>query len=136
MAGSIWSDWGFWGAGRTILGQSLRFSTKGRTGKLLNMWFPVKRKTKEFTTAGYGWCLAFVVLLGVALLADDAGAWIIVPEDFVFPEQPPDQDGDSVSDFLANCIFIANGSQSDIDNDGVGDDCDPDRDGDATSSVR
>ena len=41
-----------------------------------------------------------------------------------------DRDGDGVSDCVDNCPDVANATQSDIDDNGIGDACDPDRDGD------
>src|SRR5581483_568145 len=41
-----------------------------------------------------------------------------------------DQDGDGVPDVLDNCPAVPNADQADLDHDGVGDLCDPDRDGD------
>lgn len=43
-----------------------------------------------------------------------------------------DADGDSWPDVLDNCPRVANGEQDDADDDGVGDACDPDADGDRT----
>ncbi|MGK0362166.1 MAG: hypothetical protein ACI9U2_004486, partial [Bradymonadia bacterium] len=47
------------------------------------------------------------------------------------PDEPVmDRDGDGVPDDDDNCADIANASQSDLDDDGLGDACDDDRDGD------
>jgi len=46
------------------------------------------------------------------------------------PTPPPDADGDGVPDGSDNCPTIPNPAQSDIDSDGLGDQCDNDIDGD------
>lgn len=48
----------------------------------------------------------------------------------VDPPGLPDADGDGIPDELDNCPDVANSDQSDLDNDGMGDVCDDDRDGD------
>jgi hypothetical protein len=40
------------------------------------------------------------------------------------PAPPPDQDKDGVPDFRDNCVSVANPDQRDIDNDGIGTQCD------------
>ncbi|MBS1912770.1 MAG: thrombospondin type 3 repeat-containing protein [Bacteroidetes bacterium] len=42
----------------------------------------------------------------------------------------PDTDGDGIPDAMDNCPFVYNPLQSDIDHDGIGDECDTDIDGD------
>src|SRR5918992_319450 len=44
--------------------------------------------------------------------------------------EPPDADGDGVSDSIDNCPSTGNADQADADADGLGDACDSDRDGD------
>ena len=46
-----------------------------------------------------------------------------------------DVDGDGVVNAEDNCVFSPNDGQSDIDLDGLGDDCDPDRDGDGHANA-
>ena len=50
------------------------------------------------------------------------------------PSPPPtpigDNDGDGINNNLDNCVNVANADQADLDNDNLGDACDPDRDGD------
>ena len=46
-----------------------------------------------------------------------------------------DDDGDGVEDHTDNCDPVANGDQSDIDGDGVGDACDGDPDGDGVAAL-
>lgn len=41
-----------------------------------------------------------------------------------------DADGDGVPDYADNCPLVANAGQQDLDDDSIGDACDPDRDGD------
>ena len=41
-----------------------------------------------------------------------------------------DADGDGIADDQDNCPTVANADQADQDGDGIGDVCDPDRDGD------
>ncbi len=47
---------------------------------------------------------------------------------------PADTDGDGYNDDVDNCPQIANPGQEDLDNDGTGDVCDDDRDGDGTDN--
>jgi VCBS repeat-containing protein len=47
-----------------------------------------------------------------------------------------DSDADGTPDFSDTCPFVANPEQADLDEDGVGDVCDGDRDGDETPGVR
>ena len=48
---------------------------------------------------------------------------------------PPDDDGDGIADPDDNCPTAANPDQVDLDDDGIGDECDPDRDGDAVADA-
>ncbi|MCB9267294.1 MAG: T9SS type A sorting domain-containing protein [Lewinellaceae bacterium] len=47
---------------------------------------------------------------------------------------PQDGDGDGVADFEDNCPTTFNPGQADLDNDGLGDECDDDRDGDGVAN--
>ncbi|MDZ7781815.1 MAG: Ig domain-containing protein [Halioglobus sp.] len=47
----------------------------------------------------------------------------------------PDSDGDSIADAHDNCPQFANDSQADLDDDGIGDTCDDDVDGDGVVNV-
>ncbi|MCO6488237.1 MAG: thrombospondin type 3 repeat-containing protein [Phaeodactylibacter sp.] len=47
---------------------------------------------------------------------------------------PQDGDGDGVADFEDNCPTVFNPGQADLDNDGLGDACDSDRDGDGVDN--
>jgi len=46
-----------------------------------------------------------------------------------------DTDMDGIPDFLDNCPSVANNSQTDLDNDGIGDACESDTDGDGVSDA-
>jgi len=54
----------------------------------------------------------------------------MVPVDVV-PDDCLDTDGDGICDVIDNCVFIVNPDQSDCDNDGAGDLCELDTDGDS-----
>ncbi len=47
----------------------------------------------------------------------------------------PDADTDGVPDTADNCSMVANPAQEDLDSDGLGDSCDPDRDGDGRENA-
>src|SRR3990172_6884743 len=66
----------------------------------------------------------------------DAGTTIgdAVGEAFQCPA-PFDADGDGVFNFVDNCPFMHNPTQSDLDNDGLGDVCDPDSDADSDGKI-
>ncbi|MBW1879724.1 MAG: thrombospondin type 3 repeat-containing protein [Deltaproteobacteria bacterium] len=46
-----------------------------------------------------------------------------------------DDDGDGEPDATDNCPFQANADQSDLDEDGIGDECDSDVDGDGVADI-
>ena len=46
-----------------------------------------------------------------------------------------DGDGDGITDNADNCLLVANGSQTDLDGDGLGDSCDFNRDGDIAADI-
>ena len=50
--------------------------------------------------------------------------------DFACHADVADDDGDGIADQADNCPFVKNPLQADLDQDGLGDDCDPDDDGD------
>ena len=57
----------------------------------------------------------------------------------LFPNDPTeafDTDEDGIGDNGDNCVDIVNSDQSDIDFDGIGDECDDDKDGDRRKSKR
>ena len=56
---------------------------------------------------------------------NNASATIVVE-----PATAPDADNDGIPDATDNCPSLANPDQADLDNDGEGDVCDPDKDGD------
>jgi aminopeptidase N len=60
-------------------------------------------------------------------IALDPQNWVLNNESIV---SLPDGDGDGVPDSADNCQGLMNPVQADLDSDGVGDDCDPDIDGD------
>lgn len=49
--------------------------------------------------------------------------------------QVPDTDGDGITDDVDNCVSVANFGQADLDDDSLGDACDPDADGDVYDSI-
>ena len=64
----------------------------------------------------------------------DGGYVQVFYHGFVAVNPAEDPDGDGVADPLDNCPAVPNTNQSDIDDDGLGDVCDPDIDGDGTDN--
>jgi len=62
--------------------------------------------------------------------ASDGGVINSVLIEVCGTRDPNDFDGDTISNEIDNCPFVANADQSDIDGDGIGDVCDDDMDGD------
>lgn len=62
-----------------------------------------------------------------------AGLDLETPDEPPTPDDPQDSDGDGVSDDQDNCDNAWNPAQDDLDNDGLGDVCDSDKDGDGVS---
>jgi len=101
------------------------------------------------TSAGSGWTLADTLHSAVPAIADDFGkAMAVSPERFtvtsteqglqdVFTavDKVYDPDGDGVAAIADNCPDTANPSQGDVDQDGTGDACDDDIDGDTLSNA-
>ncbi len=54
---------------------------------------------------------------------------------FIIADTPTDADLDGVVDGDDNCLMVVNTSQSDVDGDGAGDDCDSDADGDGLDNT-
>jgi hypothetical protein len=67
----------------------------------------------------------------VSAVALDPDGWVL---DTTGALSLPDQDVDGVPDLQDNCAASGNPGQTDIDSDGLGDGCDPDRDGDARAN--
>ena len=65
---------------------------------------------------------------------DEVDASVFIPQTVVF-DDPPDEDLDGIIDDTDNCPSVANASQSDFDEDGIGDACDDDIDGDGVPSM-
>ncbi|MFT7623427.1 MAG: hypothetical protein ACI9WU_002610 [Myxococcota bacterium] len=66
---------------------------------------------------------------------DEGGAATTGGTGIVPPLPPQDTDGDGVPDKNDNCVFEANPEQLDLDEDMVGDTCDPDLDGDGINDA-
>ncbi len=67
----------------------------------------------------------------VSAVALDPDGWVL---DTTGTVSLPDGDADGVPDLQDNCVTPGNPDQADIDSDGLGDACDPDRDGDARAN--
>ncbi len=63
-----------------------------------------------------------------------AGTKVWDSKSFPRPATAEDRDGDGINNEQDNCADIANGGQWDKDNDGLGNECDPDIDGDGFSN--
>jgi alpha-tubulin suppressor-like RCC1 family protein len=85
----------------------------------------------EISTTGYHSC-ALKNDGSIICWGDNRNGQIIPPtgNDFVGSEMPDDNDGDGVPDEIDNCPTVANTDQTDADNDGIGDVCDPFTDSD------
>lgn len=76
---------------------------------------------------------AVLFVSGVSIsVADASSLWDVMKwdQDVWAADGPTDSDGDTVADTIDNCPNDSNVGQDDLDEDGVGDVCDPDADGD------
>src|SRR4051794_3958715 len=75
------------------------------------------------------------LLLSLLVFVAGAPATAVAMPDPVTAAAPGDSDNDGIADATDNCPNTANGNQSDIDHDGLGDVCDGDIDGDGVGNA-